>query len=165
MAGAQAGGEGAEYVRFLVETLKPAVDSAYRTLPERSSTAIAGSSMGGLISLYALAAYPEVFGRAGVFSPAFWFAPEIHDFVRAAEIPGGARVYMVTGGREEPDPEAYARGHARMVRVLGETLVGRGGAVETVFRPEGTHSEAFWRQELPAAYRWIFARDSAGAND
>ncbi len=57
-----------DYLRFLVEELKPFIDAQYRTLPTRDDTAVMGSSMGGLISLYALAKYPQVFGGAGAVS-------------------------------------------------------------------------------------------------
>lgn len=65
------GGGGAEsYGRFLIEELKPAIDSTYRTLPDREHTGVAGSSLGGLVSLHLGIAYPEVFSRLGVVSPA-----------------------------------------------------------------------------------------------
>jgi len=73
------GGEGDAYVRFIVETLKPYIDSKYRTLP--NETGIMGSSLGGLISIYAGFKYPEVFKYVGAMSPAFWFNPEIYEFV------------------------------------------------------------------------------------
>lgn len=57
-----------EYLRFIVYTLKPKIDSAFHTRSERSNTFIAGSSMGGLISLYAICEYPTVFGGAGCIS-------------------------------------------------------------------------------------------------
>lgn len=62
------GYQGDEYLKFLVEELKPYVDSHYRTLPDRANTLIAGSSMGGLISAYAISEYPQVFGRAACVS-------------------------------------------------------------------------------------------------
>src|SRR5207248_11162023 len=68
------GGGGERYLAFVVETVKPLVDRAFRTLPDRGHTVIAGSSLGGLISLYALFRYPDCFGAAGVLSPALWFA-------------------------------------------------------------------------------------------
>ena len=74
------GGEGEAYVEFLTTTLKPTIDARFRTLPGRETTGILGSSMGGLISLYAALRHPDVFGRVGVFSPAFWFAPEMYDW-------------------------------------------------------------------------------------
>ena len=68
------GGEGDAYVEFVAKTLKPYIDAHYRTRSDPQSTAVIGSSMGGLISLYATLKYPEVFGRAGVFSCACWIA-------------------------------------------------------------------------------------------
>lgn len=56
------------YLRFLVEELKPFIDATYRTLPERKHTMVMGSSMGALISLYALCEYPDVFGAAACLS-------------------------------------------------------------------------------------------------
>ena len=56
------------YLRFLVQELKPFIDRTYRTRPGRADTAIMGSSMGGLISLYALMRYPRIFGGAGCVS-------------------------------------------------------------------------------------------------
>src|SRR5690606_14686777 len=55
------GGRGRQYVRFLVETLKPQVDAQFRTRRDAAATAVAGSSMGGLISLFALLHRPDVF--------------------------------------------------------------------------------------------------------
>ena len=68
------GGKGDSYLEFIVQTLKPLIDVDFRTLPDRENTSILGSSMGGLISLYAFFRYPNIFGAAGAMSPAFWFA-------------------------------------------------------------------------------------------
>lgn len=57
-----------DYLKFIVEDLKPMIDRSYRTRPDRAHTAIAGSSMGGLISLYAISEYPQIFGAAGCIS-------------------------------------------------------------------------------------------------
>ena len=57
-----------EFLTYLVEAVKPAIDAQYRTKPEREYTSIMGSSMGGLISLYAISEYPEVYGAAGMVS-------------------------------------------------------------------------------------------------
>ncbi len=59
------------YLKFLVSEVKPFIDSTFRTLPERDHTFIMGSSMGGLISLYAICEYPDVFGGAGCVSTHF----------------------------------------------------------------------------------------------
>jgi metallo-beta-lactamase class B len=153
------GGEGDAYVDFLVNTLKPWIDARYRTRPGPESTGVAGSSMGGLISLYALQKHPEVFGRAGVFSPAFWFgADSAFTYARAAGGPRpGTRVYMVTGAQEGSEPAVYVRDHQRMVDALVAAGFRPGAEVEAYVRADGTHSEWFWRREFPAAYRWLFA--------
>lgn len=157
------GGEGDAYVDFLATTLKPHIDRHYRTRPDRLNTGVAGSSMGGLISLYAALKYPEVFGRAGVFSPAFWFAPELFGYARAAAPRPGTRFYFVTGAREGDRPEVYVADHRRMLDTLAAAGFRRGVEIEEHVRADGTHSEGFWRREFPAAYRWLFRGTEAPA--
>lgn len=76
-------GEGDNYLQFIVNNLKPYIDKHYKTLSQKENTIIAGSSMGGLISYYAVAKYPSVFGKAGVFSPSFWIAPQMDSLTQA----------------------------------------------------------------------------------
>jgi len=150
------GGQGDGYVDFLVQTLKPYIDQHYRTLRDRFHTGIAGSSMGGLISLYAALKYPDVFGRVGVFSPAFWVAPSIYTVARNATPHPGTRIYIVTGAQEGDTPEVYVHDHQRMI----DTLVAAGFVIDRdvrgAIRPDGKHAEWFWRREFPAAYQWLF---------
>jgi predicted alpha/beta superfamily hydrolase len=156
-------GDGAAYVDFLVKTLKPWIDARFRTMPDRLHTAIAGSSMGGLISFYAALKYPEVFGRAGIFSPAFWIAPAAYDFAARHQrnLPD-PRFYIISGAREGAAGEpagVYQRDQQRMV----EKLVGAGikpqAELIALIAADGTHSEWFWRREFPAAYRFLFNRE------
>jgi metallo-beta-lactamase class B len=156
------GGEGDRYVDFLVKTLKPYIDSHYRTLPDRLNTGVAGSSMGGLISLYAILKYPDVFSRAGIFSPAFWVAPEAYKFVASS---GGvrpdSRLYFVIGAQEAQDSTealAYVKGQEQMVDSLVAHGLRRGSNIVAVTRADGKHSEWFWRREFPLAYKWLFSR-------
>lgn len=150
------GGEGEQYVQFLAETLKPYVDKHYRTQPEAASTGIMGSSMGALISLYAALRYPAVFGRVGVFSPAFWFAGQsLLAFVAQHPPRADARFYFLAGTRE------------------GLTMLPLMAAVRDALHeaglppaqlsyhalPDGQHAEWFWRREFAAAYAWLFAAD------
>ena len=94
------GGNADQYLAFLAQSLKPRVDRTFRTVTERDATAIAGSSMGGLVSLYAYFRYPSVFGRAGVMSPSIWFGQgSILDFIGEARTPPG-RVYLDVGTQE-----------------------------------------------------------------
>ena len=70
----QTGGRGPLYARFVLEEVKPFIDGRYRTRPERRNTAVAGSSMGGLISLSMAREHPDRFGLCGVASPSLWWA-------------------------------------------------------------------------------------------
>jgi predicted alpha/beta superfamily hydrolase len=113
------GGDADEYLAFLVDTLKPRVDRMFNTRRDRDSTAILGSSMGGLVSLYAYFRYPSVFARAGVMSPSIWFGQgAIVDFIRHARISRG-RLYLDVGTGE-------GAGTVRDVRRLGRLLVRKG---------------------------------------
>ncbi|HET6763114.1 MAG TPA: alpha/beta hydrolase-fold protein [Longimicrobiaceae bacterium] len=141
----QAGGRGDAYLDFVVGTVKPLIDRDFRTLPERDSTGVAGSSMGGLITLYAFFRHPEVFGFAGIMSPALWFGQrEIYDFVRdAAYVPG--RIYVDVGTREGREELTDVR---RLRDLLIEKGYRKGKDFLYVVEMGGTHSEAAWARRL-----------------
>lgn len=94
------GGRAGDYARFLVEELKPVIDERYRTLPDPPNTAIAGSSLGGLVSLHTVLTRPDVFRRAGVLSPSVWWSDR--EILRTVDAYHGAppRLWLDTGGRE-----------------------------------------------------------------
>jgi predicted alpha/beta superfamily hydrolase len=146
-------GEGKPYTDFVVQVLKPWVDANDRTRPGRKDTGIMGSSMGGLASHYALVQYPEVFSKAGVFSPAYWTAQPSFDFVAARPVPKDARVFMLMGGKEGPQMNADVKRMAETVKKTGHP------AANTILRivPEAEHNEAFWAGELREALLWMFA--------
>jgi predicted alpha/beta superfamily hydrolase len=142
-------GDGAHYVDFLVKTLKPYIDNNYRTLGDKSNTFIAGSSMGGLISMYALLKYPKVFGGAGVFSPAFWVGPTIFDEIKKKGKKVNSHIYFYAGKQESesmvPD---MLKAYDAMTAVSRSTMI-------KVINEEGKHNEFAWRKEFPLFYRWI----------
>jgi predicted alpha/beta superfamily hydrolase len=146
------GGEGSQYVEFLVRTLKPYIDQHYRTRPDAAHTAIVGSSMGGLIALYAGVKYPQVFGRVGVFSPAFWFAKDsVLAFVRRRPVPATNRFYFVAGPAEGPSM-------VPQMADVRDALLARGlPASQVAFKTpaDGQHAEWFWRREFGPAYQWL----------
>ncbi len=72
MRGEKIRGRGKQYMDWLVKTFKPYIDANYRTLPDREHTAIGGSSMGGLMTVYALSAYNKYFSRGAALSPSLW---------------------------------------------------------------------------------------------
>jgi predicted alpha/beta superfamily hydrolase len=145
-------GEGDLYVDFLVKTLKPFIDKRYRTLKGKTSTWIAGSSMGGLISMYAVLKYPAVFGGAGVFSPAFWISgPRIYDDIRKKGKKVNSRIYFYGGKLEgESMVPDMIKAYDEMQKVSRSTMI-------TVIRDEGKHNEAAWRREFPLFYQWLLS--------
>lgn len=156
------GGQGEQYIEFIAKTLKPYIDSHYRTLPARRNTGIAGSSLGAVISLYAILKYPDVFGRAAMFSPSLWFAPAIHSYVReAGPLAPDLRLYFVSGALEGSSSEesgVYVAEERRMIDELVAAGLKRDVNVISIILADGKHSEWFWRREFPAAYQWLFGQ-------
>jgi alpha-glucosidase len=146
-------GEGRQYMEFIVKVVKPLVDHTYRTLPDRAHTGIMGSSMGGLITHFAIEQYPQVFSKAGVFSPAYWTAPMSFAYVAAKPLPKDSRVYMLMGGDEGDSmvPDA---------KVMAETVL-RTGLPKDHFVlkivPGEHHNEGFWSRQFGEAVQWLFA--------
>ncbi len=144
-------GKGSLYTDFLAKTLKPFVDKHYRTLSSKDNTIIAGSSMGGLISFYAMLKYPEVFGKAGVFSPAFWTAEKIKGLTDSTgkRLTGKLFFYM---GSMEGDSNVN-----KMDDVITALANKSTALIYTVVDTEGTHNETAWRKWFGPFYNWIMA--------
>lgn len=143
-------GTGSKYLESLVKDVKPFIDKNYRTKLGAKFTSVCGSSMGGLISLYALMRYPEVFGSAGVFSPAFW----TNENVLVAEIKSNntnwrGNVYMISG-------ELEGKRYTKNMTDISELLIRKNKKnIQSKTIPNGQHNEAFWRREFPAYYLWL----------
>ena len=145
------------YGRFLVEELKPWVDATYRTAPGPDATGVAGSSMGGLISLELARRYPEVFGRCAALSPSLWWDREL--FLREAGWPAGCRVWLDTGedeGMSRAGRLANVTRTRRLARLFSEAGLrdGRDFAYREV--PGGTHNEASWGARFGEVLRFLF---------
>ena len=146
------GGDGEAYVSFLINTLKPHIDSTFRTLPGRDYTVIAGSSLGGLISMYAAAEYPDVFGKAGIFSPAFQVSDSCFLQVMSKTFDEDIRVYFVAGHNE-------SSGMIPDILNMQQILLKQGvdsSNIKVVDELDGVHNEGFWAREYPDAYEWLF---------
>ncbi|MBD0284278.1 MAG: alpha/beta hydrolase [Flavisolibacter sp.] len=143
-------GEGDKYVNFLVKTLRPYLVKRYRILKWGRHHYIAGSSMGGLISFYALLKYPKKFGGAGVFSPAFWITPQLKEWIpsKAKKIKG--KIYFYAGMREG------TRTVSEMLQVFELMTKYSEAKMTAVIRSEGQHNEAAWRHEFPLFYQWLW---------
>jgi len=147
---------GAAYVAFLADTLKPLVDQRFRTRRSRHDTVIAGSSMGGLITLWALFHRPGSFGAAGVLSPSLWFAdggifPEID---RSPYVPG--RIYLDIGTQEGPEHVANAR---RMRDLLSRKGYRMGRDLRWLESRCGRHDERSWGRRFARALPFLLAAE------
>jgi len=152
---AKGGGRGDAYVDFLAHTLKPEVDRLFRTRRERSHTGIMGSSMGGLISLYAFFREAQVFGFAGVMSPSLWFANGAMFEYVAPRRHWTGRIYLDVGTGEGRPTVRHARLMTRLLRRTADRprlsvmyVEGRGAA----------HTEAAWAERFERAVRFLLPK-------
>lgn len=158
------GGEGEAYADFVIHTLKPQIDRQYRTLPGREATAMIGSSMGGLISLYIGLKHQELFSRIGAFSTAVWFAEEqLYSFIESRPKAPSTRIYLDIGTEETSNsalphfPKLYLEGtmglHERLRRK------GYGDDELRLIVEEGApHNELSWARRLPDALEWLLRK-------
>lgn len=144
-------GEGKAYLQFIVNSLKPFVDQHYRTLRSQKHTAIAGSSMGGLISFCAGMYYPKTFGIMGVFSPAFWVVPELKaeiENVYSKQQHAKQRYYFYGGDREGANMVPLMKDYAASLQTIS------GADIKISVDPDGKHNEAAWRKSFPEFYQF-----------
>ena len=139
-------GRGKKFMDWLTGTLKPLIDEKYPTLPGRETTWIAGSSMGGLMSLYAITAYGQVFSRAAALSPSVWLVRgRMEKLIRKTDFPAGTVVYMDYGAREMGNHQGML--HCFMDNAAA--LMEKGVAVTSRIVPNGDHCEACWEEQIP----------------
>ena len=139
-------GLGSLTMDWVCDTLKPSIDRDYRTLPDRDNTIIAGSSMGGLMALYAVTAYNEVFSRAAALSPYFPAGGKglyalLNDPLRDI-----TRVYMDIGSAEiGPEEKVLLAELFKGAEAL--TLAGAQVLAQVV--PGALHNEEAWEKRIP----------------
>ena len=145
------GGLGPRYCRFLIDTVKPRIDAQYRTRRNRESRAIVGSSMGGLISLYAFFLPGSPFGRVGALSPSIWFGGRrLLEYVEQAGAPRG-RIYLDTGTAEGRETMRNTRTLARLLRRKGYGA----GTLRYVEAHGHGHTETDWASRLPEVLQFL----------
>lgn len=155
------GGLGEAYGDFIVNTLKPWVDTHYRTLPQRDHTTVAGSSMGGVISLYLGARYPEVFSAVGAFSTAAWFAQEaLVGCLSGVKRTPAVRWYLDVGTEEtsNDDIEDFNQRYIDGTHACAAALIAAGvdeGQIQKLIVPGAIHNERDWALRLPEALQWL----------
>jgi predicted alpha/beta superfamily hydrolase len=147
------GGGGADsYERFLIDTVKPFVDQSFRTLPGKDSTAIMGSSLGGLVSFYIARRNPAVFAKAGCLSSSFWWndqALTVSVEQSTAHVP--VKLYLDAGTSNDGLAETTRMDSA----LLGDGYV-QGQDVDFVTAQGGSHNEASWAARVAIPLSWLF---------
>lgn len=146
------GGDGAIYASFLVNEVKPYIDNEFRTLKEKQDTAIIGSSLGGLISHYSAFEYPEVFGKAGIFSPSYWFNDSVFRFTEEKCCGADTDLYLLAGGKESFVTSGPVEDMYQYLIQLGHPYE----RVSVKHVDHGEHAEWFWNSEFVAAIKWLF---------
>jgi predicted alpha/beta superfamily hydrolase len=141
--------EGEKYLAFIAKTLKPFIDKNYRTMPSKENTIIAGSSMGGMISYYAMLRYPAVFGKAGVFSPSFWIAPEFKNLTDSLSQEMKGQFFFFAGDLEGESMVADMHDIAERLGTNSKALI------YEVVDPKGRHTEATWQNWFAEFYLWV----------
>jgi len=145
------GGNADNYLDFIVKTLKPYIDNHYRTKPKAKNTIIMGSSLGGLVSYYAILKYPETFGKAGVFSPSFWFSNDIYTLTeKAPKIK--TKIYFLCGDKESDD---MVKDMTKMERLLDTKRCYCLHLSKTKIVKGGEHNEKLWRDGFVKAVLWL----------
>lgn len=145
------GGKGAQYLKLIVEHLHPLIQKKFRIKSGAENTAVMGSSLGGLISLYAGAKYPHVFGLIGAISPSVWWNDKsIMETLGRSPLP--QKVYIDSGTGRGESPEDAIR--------LSELFAGLGMQHQRnlflYVQENAEHNEIFWSQRLPVALEFLF---------
>ena len=181
-AKASEGGDGDAYVRFLANTLKPEIDRRYRTERAREHTGIGGSSMGGVLALWAGLTKPEVFSKVMAMSTAVWFAEgggtwlsdnRLLAALRTRKLPADVRFYLDVGSAErsrDTDPDvvdaqgarvSYSRAYVEGSEAVATALVEGGVSawnVKHVVARGALHNEDAWSRRFEDAVTWLYQR-------
>ena len=137
-------GRGRQTMEWIVHDLMPYVNTHYPVLTDRTHTFIAGSSMGGLMTLYALSEYRTFFSRGAALSPAFWFSPkEVLAMIRNTDYSTDTVLYMDIG---EKELNVSAR---ILCSRISSALVRKQVLLHSRIVPDGEHNEASWEKQIP----------------
>lgn len=168
------GGKGGEYAAFVVEEVKPFIDRTYRTRPQREWTGVAGSSLGGLISLEIAVRYPKQFSRVGVISPALYW--DEHQLIRRIEQSPGLvtgvdgeplRIWLDMGTKEGstlPTFERAVNDARRLANALRKAGLHDGRELKYVEVEGAVHNEAAWAKRMEEILLFLW-NDAATPNE
>jgi pullulanase len=170
-AGYQAGGGADAHLQAFIDVLMPWVNSNYRSRPGPQNTGLAGSSLGGLLPLYAAYARPDVFGLIGALSPSIWWSgSELLDYA-SGQLRPAAKVYMDMGTIEAGyTVDGNGNGvddYIDDLRAMRDLMVGQGftlgGDLSVVEAQGGVHNEWHWARRFPVALQFLFPPAASAA--
>lgn len=145
--GSRINAKGKKYMDWLVKEFKPYIDGNFRTLSDRKNTAIGGSSMGGLMTLYALVKYGKYFSKGAALSPSLWVngGEAVKQLLGSAKFRKDTYIYMDYGSREFDRHDSQRSAFAEACA----SLIQNGAFVTARIVAGGTHSEASWEKQIP----------------
>lgn len=148
-------GTGAQTMDWIVGDLKPYIDQNFRTYPFREATAMAGYSMGGMMSLFAVLRYNSYFSKAAVISPAL--LPAMDAF--QAEIAGGAldadtRIFFSWGTDEDSPEEVWNL--SQSILYLEKEVQKKGARTYIYCQQGGRHNEGSWERQVPVWMNFLW---------
>ena len=147
---------------WIVDEIKPMIDRSYRTLPDREFTGIGGSSMGGLMALYAGAHYNHVFSKAACVSSAIGFCVRpLLKCLRNSNIGYGSKFYLSWGTREaygikDPTKEDRSSRTYKWNRQAADILADKNADIKLYCQVEGKHCEADWEKQNPVYMDYLW---------
>ncbi|MFH1502741.1 MAG: alpha/beta hydrolase-fold protein [Candidatus Eisenbacteria bacterium] len=158
------GGGGEAHLQELITVLMPWVDANYRTLTGPRATGLAGSSLGGLMSLYAAYAHPEVFGLPGALSPSIWWNDDELLSYAGGQPKPASTVYMDMGtiesGSMVDEDGNGVDDYIDDLRAMRDIMVGQGFVLDedlmVVEDEGGVHNEWHWAQRFPGTLQFLF---------
>ncbi|WP_133228285.1 alpha/beta hydrolase [Sphingobacterium corticibacter] len=161
---------GEAYLQDIVSVLKPYVDQHYRTKSDRAHTAMAGSSVGGLLTFYASLLHPETFGTVGVLSPSIWLDEgNIDQAIAQIPVKDASLTpdfYFYGGGNEnriKPDG-SRVRMHDDIERIIQMMQNSGREKIQVSIEPDGRHGAWYWQKAFPYFYSWWTSQFSQNDN-
>ena len=157
------GGKAPLYAKFLVEEVKPFIDKTYRTKPDRANTGVGGSSLGGLVSLFLVEKYPEVFSRCAAVSPALMWSDgalvQRWKYGRAKLPLKRTRFWIDVGSQEtvhDTPSTAYLDSVRSFIEVFKDAGLEKGSDYRFVIKEGAEHNEAAWRKRFPEILEFLY---------
>lgn len=150
-------GRGKSFMEWICKELKPFIDSQYRTKANRQATGVGGSSMGGLMSLYAILKYNDVFSKAACLSPFLYgIIQNLQKDTQDSSFAKNTRVYISWGSDEVRSKHQLAQVSSTNIKI-SNFLVQHGIQTYSNLVLKGKHNEASWEQELPTIFNFLYA--------